>query len=249
MGAIESYLKGMGIFFKGFSFFWANKVLRRLAILPVIIVMILMGFGIYSLVEISPILEQTISRFTSSWISEGYFWIIKTFLYISYFFVSLGVLYILSMIVAIPFNSLIAEKTLELEKAEYIQPNGMGDWISFNFQMVITALIKAMLLLVVSIPMLIFSFIPFLSLIAGFYTVLVIAYDSCDYALELKGRKLKQRWQFFKEHFWELAGYTTILSVFFAIPFVNIFLIPVFITSGSLYVSEAYLPQQKLKDL
>ena len=144
------------------------------------------------------------------------------------------------MIVAIPFNSLIAEKTLELEKADYIQPKGMGDWISFNFQMLLTALIKAFLLLLISIPMLIFSFIPFLSLIAGFYTVLVIAYDSCDYALELKGKKLKQRWQFFKDHFWALAGYTTILSVFFAIPFVNIFLIPVFITSGSLFVTEVY---------
>lgn len=240
MGAVEAYLKGMGVFFKGFSYFWANKSLRRLAIMPVIIVMILMAFGIYSLIGISPILEQSISRFTSSWISEGYFWIIKTFLYISYFFVSLGVLYILSMIVAIPFNSLIAEKTLELEKADYIQPKGMGDWISFNFQMLLTALIKAFLLLLISIPMLIFSFIPFLSLIAGFYTVLVIAYDSCDYALELKGKKLKQRWQFFKDHFWALAGYTTILSVFFAIPFVNIFLIPVFITSGSLFVTEVF---------
>jgi len=30
------------------------------------------------------------------------------------------------------------------------------------------------------------------------------------------------------------------LSVFFAIPFVNIFLIPVFITSGSLFVTEVF---------
>lgn len=242
---LKRYILGFSILFRGADYFLGHKALRRLALWPLLLAVTLLFLGIYSVVQWIPWLQefflaqltQLVGPFESWW-WQALFWLAGVFLYLASFFMVLGSTYFIALVLAIPFNAQIAEKTLELKGFTYHEPKSWRDWLAFNLQMAYTAVWKLLLLLVLAVPIFVISLIPGVGWLAGLYGVFLVAYDSLDYALELKAYKFSQRLAFVRQYFPELLGYSTLIAVFMVLPLVNLLLLPLLICSGSLFVGQ-----------
>lgn len=238
MNFIGEYFKGMSIFFKGWALFWENKSLRRLAFIPLIISFLVLIAGLVMGWQLVPSAMALITPYLGDFFQGFLLFLVTAIFHIIYFALLVVFLFLFANILAIPFNALIAERAMILSGADFFQPKSKREWLKYNMQMLTTGLLKTFVVICLGVAMFFLSFFPVLSAMATFFGVFVLAFDSCDYALELKNKNLKNRWQFVKENFWQLCGYTTVMSVSFLIPGLNFFLLPVFITSGTIFVAH-----------
>lgn len=238
MSAISRYFKGMQIFFSGWHLFWQHKAIRRLAYAPIAIsLVVLVVGGIYGF-DVIPWIIGIVTPYLSGSLGGFVLFLVSVVLHIIYAVLLIVFLFLSSNLLAIPFNAIIAEKTMSLVGGDYFEPKTKAEWLKFNASMLMTGLVKTLLVLILGVFVFVLSFIPFVGPVASFFSIFVLAFDSCDYGLELKNKKLKQRMDFIKKYFWELSGYTTVMAVTFLIPGLNFFLLPVFITAGTNFVSN-----------
>lgn len=235
---IEKYFRGVKAFFAGWNLFWKHKSVRKLAYVPLAITFVVLMLGIsygwgivtWGMEMVTPYLGSSLDGFV--------LFLVSAIFHLIYIVLLVVALFLVANLVAIPFNALIAERVMAIKGAEYFKPKNAGEWSKYTTQMLITGLVKALVVVILGVLVFFMSFLPFLGFIGTFFTIFVLAYDSCDYGLELKNKKFKDRWAFVKKYFWELCGYTTIVSITFMIPGMNFFMLPIFITAGTNFVSE-----------
>lgn len=238
MNFIGRYFAGMKIFISGWGLFWKHKSIRKLAYIPLAITFVVLMLGItygwgvvtWGMALVTPYIGASVDGFL--------LFLISAIFHLIYIVLLVVVLFLTANLFSIPFNALIAERVMAILGADYYKPKGAGDWSKYTTQMLVTGILKALLVLCLGAMVFVLSFLPFLGFIGTFFTIFVLAYDSCDYGLELKNRKLKDRWKFVNKYFWELCGYTTLVSITFMIPGMNFFMLPIFITAGTQFVAE-----------
>ncbi|MCH2533476.1 MAG: EI24 domain-containing protein [Bdellovibrionales bacterium] len=149
--------------------------------------------------------------------------------------------YILSLIIASPFNSLLAEKTLQLTGALPEEPFKIGRWLSFTIKMFIVALLKAVVFLIVGLFAFIIAFIPGLNILSIYITLYMMSLDLFDYSLEAAGYNLTQRLGFGRKEVPMISGVSLALFATTLIPGLFFVLAPLGVVGASRIHAEKML--------
>lgn len=160
------------------------------------------------------------------------FWIV--------FLVSLSAIaYLLTSVVAAPFNALLAESILVHYK--YIEPVELGfvGFIKFSIKMLLIALLRAGILVGLSIVLFILSFIPGLNIVTSYVAAMIVGFDAADYTLELKNYSLTDRFKSVREMLPEYAGMGLTIAIVLLLPGAVLILMPSIVAGATLTMGKA----------
>ena len=238
--------QGLSLLKNGFRKASENKQLLGLSVTPVLIALISFYFfygPLYGVVSKTVLMKFiTVGSYTF-WGGSVVLWVLTAFLKALSAVASFLVFYIFLQVIYIPFCSLIAEAVLR-DKG-IIKINGFSEMVSYNFSMIRVGLLKALLLIVIGFVLFLSSFMPFLSFLPFYFALLVLAYDSFDYGLELYGLDLSQRSTFFQKEFFMLNGHAGVLFLLSFVPGLLLLTLPFSVVGASAKLGEIYDTKRK----
>lgn len=236
-----SFLHGLGVLSKGFSKSFKNKKLLALAVTPIVIALICFSAFYGPLfILVSDLLQAKLVSAESYqfWGGSIVLWVVSGLVKVLSAVASFLCFYILLQVVYIPFCSLLAEAVLR-DKG-IVSVKGVSGMLSYNLSMMKVGLLKALLLVFIGFVLFLSSFLPFLSFLPFYFALLVLAYDSFDYGLELYGFNLNQRSTFFQKEFFMLNGHAGVLFLLSFIPGVLLLTLPFSVIGASVKLGEVY---------
>jgi len=211
----------------GFKLCLTDSNIRKLAILPWLIgVVTFAALGYGALFYVQPwLLELTFDTPDSI--------IDFTLYYLSWLFITLFLLVavlvsnlVLVMIFGAFFQSAIAERVLKGDDAAANNESGKSFWGEVFFS-ARTELVKLLWLLPLLLFCFVIAFFPFLAPVALALGAWVLAYESLDLSLEVKGLTAGERLKFGLRNSIPLLAYGLNLTVICLIPFVGMFIPPI----------------------
>lgn len=243
---MKRFLTGFRSLFVGLRLIRTESSILRLAILPFAIDFIaLVGIFVWGSGRIpgwvDRLMKWSLPDMSGFWSGLVYYpalllaWLI--FLAMLFF---LG--YILASIVASPFNSLLAEKTLEHLGALRPEKFSFSRWLSVSARMFGAALLKSLLFVCLGLVFFGVSFVPLLGAVASIGILMIMAFDSADYSFEALRFNLPRRLRFFRENWVYFLGSAAALGLTLWIPGLNFLLFPAAV------VGQAELVQKILKE-
>lgn len=237
----KSFVSGLSVLSGGFHHCLKNKKLLFLAVLPIVIAVLCISFfysPLYTLVY--KFLEHRVISTDGFdfWGGAALLWIVKLLIKVLSAVASFVCFYILLQVVYIPFCSLLAEAVLRGKGIVQIQ--GVSGMLSYNFSMFKVGLLKAVLLVFIGFVLFVTSFLPLLSFLPLYFALMVLAYDSFDYGLELYGFNLNQRSTFARKEFFMLNGHAGVLFALSFLPGLLLLTLPFSVVGASLKLGEVY---------
>lgn len=250
----QTFMRGVSVLGSGLKYSLNNKRILTLALIPVVITILFVSLGF------EPLFKFYVSYATGSLINESSFgsssftipydifglssFIGPVLLWMSKFaikalsgFLSFLTFYIVLQVVYIPICALLAEAVLA--NRGIVQLASMGASLRFNLGMLRAGLVKSLALIIGGIFCFLFSFIPFLNFLPVYFTLLVLAYDSFDYGLELYGFSFKERIAFVRKEFLLVNGHSGVLFFFSFIPGLLLLTLPFSVIGASLLIGES----------
>lgn len=164
-------------------------------------------------------------------------WTLTVMGYVFFVVTLLLVVFVVSKIIVVPFNSLISERVLRYYGCLDDKPLRFVIWIKRSVKMIMWILMQAAFFLVLSIGLFALSFVPIVNLVVVFIGFLVVAFDCSDYAMDLAELDFKQKLVLMKRRLPEFCGFATVIGLTFMIPFLNFFLLPISVSGASWLVS------------
>lgn len=161
--------------------------------------------------------------------------LMKPLIWIGGILVTLIVLYIvyaLHAIVAQPFYSLLAERTLKLQGR--VTASNLGFW-----SMLRVSVIKGCVFLTLGVVLLLVSFIPVVNVIAVCGTLLLFAYDCFDYAFEAQRLGFRDRIRYVMKNKSQWTGMSSGLALTLLLPGLTLLVIPGAVVGAALILKEA----------
>ena len=232
-------------FLMGFSMpFMALRLLRRerkLMILSIVPMLITIGVGILFFTVGMPWVGAMLGAIlpeASGLLLGVVYWMGLIIGYLIAGILFLVAIVLVASLIALPFNSLLAEETLKNQNFLESPPFSMSHWIKLTLRMLRVGLLRTVVLLIVGAVLFVFSLIPVVQLVAAFFGFVILASDAMDYSLELKELGLRQRFRVLKEYFWEIAGFGCCFGLTSLVPFLNFLLLPIGIIAGALLTSK-----------
>jgi len=134
--------------------------------------------------------------------------------------------FLISTVIASPFNSMLAEKTLDYTNCSGVKPLDFKNWVQITLRQLGISLLRALVFAFIGIFIFIFSFIPLLNILGAFAAFLIVAFDCFDYSMEMKMMNLKQRLAYFREHFTVFSGMALMLGLTLMVPGLTLLLLP-----------------------
>ncbi|MGE0631384.1 MAG: EI24 domain-containing protein [Pseudobdellovibrionaceae bacterium] len=232
---------GIAIPFRGLSLIAKMPRALWLCFWPFIIYSVLFSFGILTFAKyIIPWVVTKAGAVLVDWgIFNSFFSVLlEVFAWIWALLMMTFVIFLVARIVASPFYSLLAEKTLVEVKAIKTPQHTLISWIKFNLKMIWVSIVESIVFGFLGLFLLIFSFVPGLNIIAAFCILLIVAYDSANYGYEVIGFGFKERFGFFKKNiagYFGLAGVLTLTSL---LPGLNFVLFPAAVVGSTLYLAK-----------
>ena len=240
-------MNGLAAFFHGFAapvygvrLLLKHSKLRALAIIPLIISValgaVLTVFGLYLLATNLGSISSELGNFLG-FDREGYTVVLlNVFLWPIALLLLGAAIYMSIRLVASPFYTLLAERTLvELgsRQAASFSLRDAHTWLYISLRMFMVSLLKALLFTVASVILFVFSFIPVLNIIATFGFMQMLAFDISDYAFEAMEWPWSRRWAHFRSHAMTYTGLACGLGITMLIPGVNLILLPAAVVGAS----------------
>lgn len=216
----------VGVAFYGFFWFMKNP----LAIAPLMLQWIP---GLQSFVEHLKIGE--FSLFDA--VVQGMTWVFLIVV-VAYFS------YIVLTIVGAPFYSLMTDTILERKGVRPAGTNNFFRWLYTTLKMLMISVMKLVFFIAMAALLFMFSFIPAVMLLVPICMCLLIAYDCFDFSFECMTFSVRQRWNFFYQHFPAFAGLAVVILLVGSIPGVFSFLLPFFIAGGADLFADLQLKGQ-----
>lgn len=236
-----SLMQGLSILSTGLSQAFSNKKLLVMAVTPILIAVLCFSFfygPIFSLVS-SHLEQSLLSPATFDFWGGGVLlWIASGLVKVLSAIASFLCFYILLQVVYIPFCSFLAEAVLR-DKG-IVEVKGLQGMITYNLSMMKVGVLKSLLLVFIGLVLFASSFLPLLSFLPFYFALLVLAYDSFDYGLELYGYNLSQRSTFFQKEFFMLNGHAAVLFLLSFIPGLLLLTLPFSVIGASFKLGESY---------
>lgn len=177
--------------------------------------------------------------------------VLKSIIYVLSFLLLSFILYFLTFIVvsilAIPVCTTLSQRVLI--QSGYLKPVGKGfkeNILTFT-KMLRVSVLKFIFLLIISALLLVASFIPMLSPVALYLSLMILTFDCMDYAMELDEQGLRQRFRFFTKYWVELTGFALCMAIILAIPFIHFILLPLAVIGTSILYSKIQIKNKELK--
>ncbi|CAN5600200.1 hypothetical protein BH10BDE1_BH10BDE1_20470 [soil metagenome] len=221
----------------GFRRLLSDSRLRALAIIPLLISLILGSFltvtGIWwvatSIGAVS--LELTsILGFDPS----GYAPIVILIFLWPMALLVLGVaVYVSVRLVAAPFYSYLAEKTLVKLGTRHDTPFRAHEWVWLSLRMLLVSLLKSVLFCIAGVVLFVFSLVPILNIVAAIGFMHMIAFDISDYSFEAMEWPLARRIRHVRSHFVTYSGLAFGLGLLMMIPGLSLVLLPAAVVGAS----------------
>ena len=242
INALHLYFTGLCFLTQGTKIICKVPGLLIWAVIPFLIdVFILIAALYFGISQISHWKGQLMSRIFDS---NGWLYLLLSpfasiFLWITFMAALFYGVFLLTSLIASPFNAVIAEKVLSHHNIIKSKPFNWSRWLSTSLKMLKISLIKTVLFLAVGGILFLLSFIPIVSFIALFTTLLMIAFDFMDYSFEAKEMELSQRWKYFRTYIPQLCGMATAIGFSLLIPGLMLLLLPSAVAGSAWVVSQS----------
>lgn len=151
---------------------------------------------------------------------------------------SVYIVYVLQQLLAIPFYSLLAERTLIGVGKKADTKMAFRIWAAHNFRMLRISLIKLLVVLPAALLFLVFSFVPLLNLFAVVGVLLILSSDAMDYSHEAMGWGFRQRMEYYKRHWKQWFGMAAGLALTLPLPGLTLLAIPGAVVGAALIVKN-----------
>ena len=233
----------MSDFKKGFSFWWrgwgyilTHPGLLATALLPALLAL---GFAVgfiwimwtYLGLWVQQLITAVLGAGTGLWYSLAYYPLLLgggLVVFLSALYVS----FLLHAFLAVPFYSMLAEKTLR----QLGLPTQSG-WSSL-WRMFRVSAIKALLLLIMGVFLFVLSFVPVLNVAAMLMALMVMAFDCVDYSFECLGYGLSRRLSYLVRERNQWLGMATALALTLLLPGLTLLITPGAVVGGALILKE-----------
>jgi CysZ protein len=238
---IKRYIKGLSVLWRSGRLLANRPKLTRYLLLPVLVTM---AAYIFLLFKLYALLEATFSDFVPSLTGEDIwsilFYIFWLLLFVALFFYLASYSFIsMAKVFSAPFNDLLSEK-IELEfNPNYKEPtNAIRHFMATILPTVIEEIKKVTLISLGFVILFFLAMLPiltaFVTPVAFFYSILVVAIDFVDYPLARRQMSLKEKKKYVIEQLPELLGFGSGTFVLFLIPFLGLFVLPIAVVAGTL---------------
>ncbi len=151
---------------------------------------------------------------------------------------SLYVVYVLHAIVATPFYSLLAERTLQLHGKGAAEVTSWREWSRQMVTMLRISLVKGLFLALIGVCIFVASFIPIVNIFAVMGTMLLLAFDCLDYSLEARRLRLRQRVRYALRNKAQWAGLAFGLALTLLLPGLTLLVIPGAVTGAAMILKD-----------
>jgi len=155
-----------------------------------------------------------------------FFWLVFLILWIY-------VIFLFATVIAAPFNTVLAERTLMKAGVIASRPFNFTQWSATSFRMMITALVKATVFLLLGVGIFALSFVPVVNLLSSFLALQVMAFDSFDCSFEILEMNFRERMKVFRQMFPEATGMAGALAVSLMVPGLTLLLMPAAIVGSA----------------
>ena len=188
---LEQLTMGVGFLNSGLTTLMRAKGLKRYAIIPFLIDVAILFFGMaWGASQVLSLATLAAGYIVS--VDSGFLYYLVYYPLILLFglvFVILLVfaVYLLAGVIAGPFNSLLAERALMHFGVIEDRPFQVMAWLKLSVRMLIVSLLKAVLFLIVGIVLFILAFVPGFNLASSLGAMMILAFDSMDYSFEIDG--------------------------------------------------------------
>lgn len=152
----------------------------------------------------------------------------------------LYVVYVLHAVFAMPFYSLLAERTLQLHGKGPENFTSWRQWSRHMVTMLRVSAVKGFILACLGVILFIASFIPVVNIVAVTVTLLLLAFDCMDYSLEAKRMRLRQRIRYVFQHKAQWAGMAVGLALTLLLPGLTLLVIPGAVCGAALILKDTH---------
>lgn len=234
---ISDFRSGLTFWWRGWRFLLSHRGLLAVASTPIVIsILTFAGFIWLLWTHLGSWVDQLISL---SGLSSGGLWYDLAYYPIIVgggLIVSIALLYLLFIahsFIAVPFYSLLADRTLNRMGK---RPEGQS-WMS-ALRLFRAGALKSILLILVGLVLFVFSFVPILNLLAMTAAMFLLAFDCMDYAFDGMGFGMKQRLSYLARERAQWAGMATALALTLLIPGLTLLITPGAVVGGALILKE-----------
>ena len=223
---IGRFKNGVSSFVEGIRILKNDNNMRLLGMVPALMSLTLYTGG---LVVGVMYVDDVLNWIIKSNISD-YNFFIKSLIYIFSFLLIGFILYFITFIVvsilAVPVCTTLSYKVL-VQSGYFLPTEKTLKQSIFTFaKMLRVSILKLGFLVIISGLLFIASLIPVVAPIALFISVMILAFDCMDYAMEHDEQGLRQRFKFLFAHIPEFAGFALCMMIVLAIPFIHFILLP-----------------------
>lgn len=234
---VSKFKMGISSFIEGVRLLRKDNSIRVLGMVPALMSLTLYTVGlVVGVMYVDDLLSWVINKNISD-----YNIYIKSLIYVLSFLLLAFILYfatfILVSILAIPVCTSLSHKVLT--QAAYLKAGNktMSESLFTFARMLRVSLLKLGFILVISAMLFIASFIPIISPVALYFSLLILTFDCMDYAMEHDEQGLGERFRFLFSHWIEFSGFALCMAIVVVIPFVHFILLPTAVLGTSvLYV-------------
>ncbi len=243
---LTNFMDGFLAVFRGVYIILSSKRLMLLSILPIVIGLCILVAGSWYVIPKFFLIEGYFLNLLDNWVgahSQNIF--VHAGLFISTIFLIIALLitwaylvFLLTKLLAGPFYAILAQEVLK--KGGLKRPQNLS-WIKFlilSFRTTAVNLVEIIIFLIVGAILFVFSFIPFLNVLAGYAFFLVIAFDSTDYSFDVLHFGLGERLKYFFSHFAQFCGFAFAISLVIIVPGLNLILFAASVAGAADLVSR-----------
>lgn len=141
--------------------------------------------------------------------------------------------FVISKVIVVPFNSYIAEKVLKHYEVIKEQPLHLNIWIRRTLRMMLVTIVQMLFFTILGVLLFVLSFIPVVNILVIYVGFIIVAFDCADYAMEMAELGFKDRIALFKRRWPEFCGFAAVMGLTFLVPFLNFFLLPISVAGAS----------------
>lgn len=224
---------GVTSFVEGVKLLKNDKNIRALGIVPALMSLTLFTVGlVLGMMYVDDILSWVIKAnlndyniFLKSLVYVLSFVLLGFILYFATFFVV--------SILAVPVCTSLSQRVLIQSGYFSSTKKGLKENLFTFAKMLRVSLLKLGFILAISAMLFIASFIPIISPIALYFSLMILTFDCMDYAMEHDEQGLRQRFKFFFSHWIEFSGFALCMAVIVVIPFIHFILLPAAVLGAS----------------
>jgi uncharacterized protein involved in cysteine biosynthesis len=160
-------------------------------------------------------------------------WLLTGLGYILFVILLMLLVFVVSKIIVVPFNSFIAERVLKHQGVLKEKPFRLNIWMRRSLRMMAVTVVQTFFFVGVGALLVVLSFIPFLNLFVAYIGFIIVSFDCADYAMEIAGLSFKQRFSLVRRRLPEFCGFAAVMGLTFLVPFLNFLLLPISVSGAS----------------